>query len=280
MPTIDAQVHAYERDHSDRPWVEALTGPPAVTGDDMVAAMDAVGVDGALLVSVFAMYRFDASYALEVHAKHPNRFALIKPIDPNDPASAETVADWAEHDGTVGVRIMMRPEVSEAPDDPGINRIAAAAARHGLPLNLACSGRLPQVGEIAARNPNTRIVVDHLGIKQPHHPPVPDEPFADLPQLLDLATHDNVVVKVTGACTLSCESSPFEDIWDPLARVFDTFGFERCLWGTDWTRAINMVSYEEGVEPFRLTDRLSDSERAALMGGSLKKVYGWVPGAG
>jgi hypothetical protein len=32
-----------------------LQGPDEVTGDDMVAAMDAVGVDGALLVSPFSM---------------------------------------------------------------------------------------------------------------------------------------------------------------------------------------------------------------------------------
>ena len=50
--------------------------------DDMVAAMDAVGVDGALLVSPFSMYRYDASYALEVYAKYPGRFGLIKPVDP------------------------------------------------------------------------------------------------------------------------------------------------------------------------------------------------------
>jgi hypothetical protein len=36
----------------------------------MVAAMDAVGVDGALLVSPFSMYRYDASYAIEVHRTH------------------------------------------------------------------------------------------------------------------------------------------------------------------------------------------------------------------
>jgi hypothetical protein len=63
-----------------------------VTGDDMVAAMDAVGVDGALLVSPFTMYGYDASYALEVHAAHPGRFGLIKPVDPTDPAVAETRA--------------------------------------------------------------------------------------------------------------------------------------------------------------------------------------------
>ena len=47
MLTIDAQVHAYERNHPGRPWHAVLTGPPEVTGDQMVAAMDAVGVDGA-----------------------------------------------------------------------------------------------------------------------------------------------------------------------------------------------------------------------------------------
>ena len=62
--TIDVQVHAYERDHPGRPWAGFLQGPEQVTGDDMVAAMDAVGVDVALLVSPWSMYRFDGRYAL------------------------------------------------------------------------------------------------------------------------------------------------------------------------------------------------------------------------
>src|SRR5262249_45826163 len=123
MPTIDAQVHAYERNHPGRPWAAVLHGPPEVTGDDMVAAMDAVRVDGALLVSPFTMYRYDAGYALEVRAKHPGRFALIKPVDPSDPKVVETIADWASTPGTVGIRIMMNRGVSEDPADPGINRV-------------------------------------------------------------------------------------------------------------------------------------------------------------
>ena len=43
--------------------------------------------------------------------------------------------------------------------------------------------------------------------------------------------------------------------------MFDAWGFERCLWGTDWTRAFAVVNYEQAVEPFRTTERLSD-ERA------------------
>ena len=49
------------------------------------------------------------------------------------------------------------------------------------------------------------------------------------------------------------------------------------MWGTDWTRAIKLLTYEQGVEAFRITDQLSDSERTALMGGSLANIYGWSP---
>src|SRR5215813_5321482 len=104
MMIIDAQVHAYERDRPERPWHAVLVGPAEVTGDQMVAAMNAAGVDGAILVSPFSMYRYDAGYALEVFAAHPNRFRLVKPVDPTDPAVTDTIADWASRKGTVGIR--------------------------------------------------------------------------------------------------------------------------------------------------------------------------------
>jgi predicted TIM-barrel fold metal-dependent hydrolase len=274
---IDAQVHAYERDRPERPWAAVLAGPPEVTGDDMVAAMDAVGVDGALLVSPWTMYRYDASYAIDVRAAHPDRFAMIKPVDPNDPAAAETVADWAATEGAVAIRIMMIEGVSSDPADPGIKRVLDAAARHGLPVNLLCWGRLDQVAALAPANPDTTLIVDHLGLHQPFEPPAPPEPFADLAKLLNLAEYENVAVKITGACTLSREAFPYDDLWDPLARIFDKFGLHRCIWGTDWTRAVNLLTYAEGVEPFRLTDRLSDGDRADLMGGTLRRIYNWSP---
>ena len=275
MRIVDSQVHAYERNHPGRPWVGTLYGPAEVTGDQMVAAMDAVGVDGAILVSPFSMYRYDASYALEVYRAHSDRFRLVKPVDPTDPAVIDAIADWAGTKGTVGIRIFLRDNVSTDPADPAINRVLAAAARHSLPVNLACTGRLDQAGQLAARNPDTRLVIDHLGLPQPHEPPPPAAPFADLPKLLALATCDNIAVKISGACTLSREPFPYRDIWDPLGRVFDAFGFARCMWGTDWTRAVGLLTYEQGVEAFRVTDRLSDSDRALLMGETLQRVYNW-----
>ena len=93
--------------------------------------------------------------------------------------------------------------------------------------------------------------------------------------MLALAAHDNVAVKVSGACTLTHEPFPYRDIWDPLGRVFDAFGFNRCMWGTDWTRAVGMLTYKQGVDAFRVADRLSQSDRAALMGETLMRIYNW-----
>lgn len=278
MPIIDAQVHAYERNHADRPWHAVLTGPPEVTGDQMVAAMDEVGVDGAILVSAFTMYRFDASYALDVQRAHPGRFALVKPVDPTDPAVAEAIAEWKRTPGTVGVRILLaRGRASTDPADPGLNRVLAEAERQGLAVNLQCTGRLDQALELARRNPGARIVVDHLGLQQPHEPPAPAEPWAELPKVLALAEHRNVAIKISGACTLSRTGYPYDDIWDPVCRIVDRFGIDRCLWGTDWTRAVKLLTYKQGVDPFLETKRFSDSDRAKLMGGTLAKVYGWAP---
>jgi len=274
---IDSQVHPYEHSHEDRPWAMALPGPPAVTGNDMITAMDEVGVDAALLVSAFTFYRYDGSYALSVYADHPDRFRVIKPFDPSDPAIEEQIADWAARDGTVGIRLMLMGDAPQDPADPIVNLALAAARRHSMAVNLLCWGRLDQAAALAARHPDTRLVIDHLGLTQSFAPPPPTDPFADLPNLLALAAHDNISVKISGAGTMSHRPFPYDDLWDPLCRIFDAFGLERCLWGTDWTRAVDFLSYKQGVDAFLVSDRLSDDDRTMLMGGALQRVYGWTP---
>ncbi|MFM9971573.1 MAG: amidohydrolase family protein [Burkholderiales bacterium] len=282
MAIIDAQVHAYEANTPKRPWHTVPNWPDHVTGDEMVAAMDQVGVDGAIFISPFSMYRYDGSYAVEVQRAHPGRFALVKPVDPNDPAVAEVIAEWKQTPGAVGIRLMMPKDSGLDAAHPGLDRILREAVRHELPVNVLCWGNLDAGTALIDRHPDTRFIIDHLGLFQPFTPPAPAalkswQPWAELPQVLDLARRPNVVIKVSGACTLSREPYPFDDIWEPLARVFDTWGFERCLWGTDWTRAYAVVNYEQAVEPFRQSARLSESERAMLMGGACAKAYGWSP---
>src|SRR6201988_2729791 len=103
MIVIDSQVHAYEANSPKRPWHEVRNWPAHATGDETVAAMDKLGIDGAIFISAFSLYRYDASYAVEVQRAHSDRFAIVKPVDPDDPAVADVIADWKKSPGTVGV---------------------------------------------------------------------------------------------------------------------------------------------------------------------------------
>ena len=144
MPIIDSQVHAYEANTPKRPWHSVPNWPPHVTGDEMVAAMDKVGVDGAIFISAFSLYQYDASYAVEVQRKHPGRLAIIKPVDPDDPAVGEVIAEWKKQPGAVAMRIMMRDGEPARAGRSRLDRIARAAARHGLPVNVLFWGNLDE----------------------------------------------------------------------------------------------------------------------------------------
>ena len=275
-PTIDCQVHAYDR-NNEQNYRSVLAGPATVTGDEMVAAMDAVGVDGALLISPYTIYGYDSSYCEGVRDRHPDRFGLIKPFDLNAENLGAEVDAWAERPGVVGARIVLSFEGVSA-EHPGLDQVLEGGARTGLPINVLCWDQLTVLAELARRHPQTQIVIDHVGLQQPFVPPPPDEPWAEIDGVLSLAQFDNVAIKISGACTLSHEPFPYADIWAPLSRIFEAYSLDRCLWGTDWTRATNLLTFEQGVEAFRVTDTLSDDERSTLMGGSLQQIYGWTPG--
>src|ERR1700737_3220099 len=127
---IDSQVHAYEANTPRRPWFRVPNWPAHVTGDEMVAAMDKVGVDGAIFVSPFSMSPSAASSAVEGQKARPGRFPLVKPVNPDDPAVADVIADWKKTPGTVGIRIMLTKEAGRAPDEPGLDRSARVALCH------------------------------------------------------------------------------------------------------------------------------------------------------
>src|SRR5258708_11122648 len=150
----------------------------------------------------FSMYQYDASYAVEVQKAHPDKFALVKPVNPDDPAVADVIADWKKTTGTVGIRIIMTKESKRAPDDPGFDRILRAALRNDFPVNILFWGNIDAGTALIDRHSDVRFIIDHLGILQPSVPPPPPQPCADLPKQLELANRKNAAIKVTSASTL------------------------------------------------------------------------------
>src|SRR5437588_11271571 len=111
----------------------------------------------------FSMYQYDASYAVEVQRAHPGRFAIVKPVDPDDPGVADVIADWKQTPGAVGIRIMMTKEPKREPNEAGLDRILRAAVKHDLPVNILCWGNVDAGTAVLDRHPDTRFIIDHLG---------------------------------------------------------------------------------------------------------------------
>jgi len=94
MMIIDSQVHAYEANTPKRPWHSVPNWPDHVTGDEMVATMDKVGVDGAIFISAFfaVPLRRQLCRGSAAGPREPARHRQA--VDPDNPDVADVVAEW------------------------------------------------------------------------------------------------------------------------------------------------------------------------------------------
>ena len=185
MAIIDSQVHVYEATRRNGPGASVPNWPDHVTGDEMVTAMDKVGVDGTIFISAFTVYRYDASHAVEVQRDHPGRLSLVETGPTRMTRRWPTsLPDWKKTPGTVGIRIMMTREAGRDPTDPGLDRILRAAVQHRFPGRRAVLGNVEAGHEaLIDRHPETRFVIDHLA--SPPRRPLHHRSPGRLPKVLD-----------------------------------------------------------------------------------------------
>lgn len=277
MPVIDAQVHVWDRDSVGRPWDPAGVLPmhaEPFTVEHLITAMDAVGIDAALLVSS-KLYGFDNGYVIESVRRFPDRFAAVGRVDLTQPDPERLLAAWDACPEIVAGRIvLMTPSDVDVFRDAGA--FLAAARRHSVPLCVYPRIGLPEVAAAARRNADLQFVLDHVGLA---HPPLPAgrSRFADLPDVLALAGLPNVAIKLSCLPLLSDDGYPFADLWPVIESVLAAYGPERVMWGSDLTQVRAHHSYPESIDYLRVAGRLSSAERDMLFGAALQRVFGWMP---
>jgi predicted TIM-barrel fold metal-dependent hydrolase len=284
---VDAQLHAFAADSSERPWDPEYgrSGPNArkrqlfsehvATAEDLLGMMDREGVAAAVLVHP-PMYGWDNRYSVDAATRHRDRFRVVALVNPASPTLEDDVAALRESGVVVGIRAVVIDAAQRQALDEGVfERLFQELERVRMPLFIFAPGRFDAVGAIARRLPGLQVVVDHLGLAQPPLMPSDREPFAPLPSLLQLADLANVAVKCSGVPTLSRESYPFNDVWRHVRSVVDAFGAERVMWGTDITRVMGMHSYREAVSYLAEIPGLADHELELVMGATLRRLLRW-----
>ncbi len=267
MQIVDAQVHIWSSGTPLGPHLQVSN----YGADQLLREMAEAGVDAALIHPP-GWDPNSHQLALEAVRAHPNKFAILGYLPPEQPASRDLIAAWKKEPGVLGLRYaLVRPEQKTWHDDGTMDWIWPAAEKVGLPVALMASRFFPLLGQIAERHPGLRLIVDHLGYVSGGKD---DGAFAKNDELCALAKYPNIAVKATGAPGYSTEQYPYRNIHDHMHRIFDAYGPDRFFWGTDITRM--PCTYRQCITMF--TEELPwlkgrDLER--VMGAAVCDWIGW-----
>lgn len=265
MPLVDCQIHLFApgaEEFATR-MLQTLMPP-----EEVVAEMDAAKVSRAYLVPGNG-----AANATCVAAARtwPDRFRVMGILGLDKPESRALVADWASS-GFIGVRLTFPPyrKVSWLKDGTA-DWFWPEADRLALPVMIWAPQQIAEIGKLAQGHPNTRFLIDHLNLFVEDKGEVVAKAVENL---LPLARHPNIAVKLSALPAHSSQAYPFRDMHPYVQRVVEAFGAERCLWGTDLTR--KACTYSEAITMF--TEHmpfLNATQLEQIMGGAATRWIGW-----
>ena len=271
MLIIDSQVHVWPADRPDRQLDPSDRTPYSY--EQLLAEMDGAGVARAILVPP-SIDKDRNDYVIEAALKHPDRFGIMGRLALRGGGGRNVLKGWRDQPGMLGVRLTFHRDA----DRPWITDGTAdwfwgEAEANDIPVMVHAPERLTVVGEIAAKYPRLRIIVDHMGFARAT---MDAETLAGADRMVGLAGYPNVSVKVSALPAFSTEPYPFANLREPLRRVIAAFGPRRCFWGSDITRVPASCSYRQTVTHVtEELDFLSGDDLAWIMGRGLAQCLRW-----
>jgi len=120
--------------------------------------------------------------------------------------------------------------------------------------------------------PNTKFVLDH--ISKPYIAKADMQPWAD--QITELASFENVVVKVSGLFTeADWKNWKKEDFWPYLDHITQSFTPNRMMFGSDWPVCLLAATYKQSIDLVEeFTSKFSESEKNAFWAATANTAYG------
>ena len=183
------------------------------------------------------------------------------------------LATWKARPGMLGVRLTFH----HAWDVSWIANGTAdwfwpLAERLEIPVMMNVPAVLADVAKVAARHPNLKIIIDHMGRVRG----MKDETFK-LDKTIALAKYPNVHVKLTLIQACSSDSYPYRNIHPEVHRLIDAFSPRRSFWGTDLSALLSRsnVTYRQAVTMFTEEMGFSDGDLEWIMGRAISDCLPW-----
>lgn len=270
MKITDAQIHIWGQ---GLPSNDAHVQVTSFTAEDAIAMMDEADVTAAVIHPP-SWDPGSTELAFQAVRDYPGRFAILGDLPLDDPASRGRLATWRDQPGMLGLRYLFLDDHAKRLTNGSLDWLWAGAEEHGIPVAILATGSETAVGHIAERYPDLRLTIDHLGGRGGNTTLKDHAAMTHMPDLLALARHPNIAVKVTGAPGYSAETYPFPIMSDYVRQIFDAFGPARTFWGTDitkmpctWTKCITQFTVE--------LSWLSGKDLEHVMGKAVRDWWGW-----
>ena len=271
---IDSHQHFWRYDAAQYPWIPQDS--PLHRDwlpNDLAPLLTASGLDGCVAVQARQTVE-ESRWLLELAERAPIIKGVVGWVDLRSESVGQQLAELADHPKFRGVRHV-------AQDEPDVNFLIGAdfqrgiGALHQFGLTydlLVFPKQLPAAIELVRKFPEQAFVLDHVA-----KPPVKAatlSPWRE--QIRELAKAPNVLCKVSGLVTEADHTA-----WRPadftpfLEVIFDAFGEDRLMFGSDWPVCLLAGSYER---VFKLVEDyarpLPAGGRARLFGENATRFYG------
>ena len=275
MLIVDSQVHIWAPETPEKPWATGDAATPhrsePLGHEELLRAMNVAGVYRTIVVPpTWEADRNDTS--LEAARLYPDRFAVMGRLPLDQPSSRQLIATWKCQPGMLGIRVSFRFGRTQSWLDNGTaDWFWDAAEKYDVPVMVFAPQAVPKIGEIAARHPRLRLIIDHLGLSTE----IKGKPLAPaIDALVKLAPTSNVAVKASALPCYVTESYPFRSLHPHIRRVVEAFGPRRVFWGTDLSHL--PCPYRQAVTLFtEELDFLSATDKEWIMGRAISEWLNW-----
>jgi len=275
---VDAHHHVWDLSVREQSWLSGDAMTPirrSFSAEDLHDAIADAEVGATVVVQTVAVPE-ETPELLDLAGKDDLVAGVVGWVDLTSAGVADDLAGLQESPGgqrLVGIRHLVQDEPADwllRPDvRRGLDAVGSAGLRYDL---LTLPHQLSAATETVAALEDVEFVLDHCS-----KPPIADGAIdAWAAEVRALARRPNVTCKLSGLVT---EAAPGDIDAQALAPyvevVLDAFGPERLMFGSDWPVCLLATSYSGWVSTvYELVGQLSETERAAILGGTAARVYG------
>lgn len=241
--------------------------------EDLKPELDKQSIDGCIAVQS-DQSEADNAFLIELASMHPFIKGVVGWVDLQAENIEETLKFYSQYKIVKGYRHVLQGETNRALMlEPAFKRGIGLLKQFGFTYDLLIfRDQLSYASELCASFPEQSFVLDHIA-----KPDIRNQAIHDwAPGIQELAKNPNVYCKVSGMVTeANWQNWKNEDFFPYLDVVFESFGIERLMFGSDWPVCNVAGGYTAMITILRdYLSQFPEDQQGLFWGGNAANFYG------